>query len=379
MENFSVSIDCASLKNITSVGDSIAIDEAIVNVVPSIKKASKEQRKKWNATAYQKLLLIKTSADKEASADPIADQKAIVDKKAKRKLSLKKWNDKKKRKRHEEGVVPGRRRVFPKSKTSESSISLEETIAGVSESLVLESVTHAHDVDKPKREIIDIRSPLSSPAGNAKKPIDLQSDTPPQPNNKKMIRLPITGGIERYYTKSAEPSPDSMTALLNVSPIFLVEIQKLLSSLDDPTRDDFNERKFGINLIISSKDDDTLLHSSISCKDIKWLLSDGEYLTDSTLESYRCLLMREEMNRANTFARDWKPCFITSTLFMTVLSDRVSGSRKFGYSFENAARHQDREIIGKVENVINSHKLNLSLITFLLNFPLLNRWQYLCT
>ena len=209
----------------------------------------------------------------------------------------------------------------------------------------LESVTIA-DKEQHERRRYSKLLPCLSPDGNIQKPIELLSDTPPAPDKRRLVRLPVTGGIERYFTKT-EPSPDALTALMNVPPLFLTFIQQLLISLDDSTKDDYNAREFGMKLIVSSATDETLLVSSITCGDIKWLLTDGDYLTDSTLEYFCCLLMREEMSRANTIARDWKPCFITSTLFMTVLCDQVSSTTKFGYSFENAARHQDREIIGK--------------------------------
>ena len=105
VDNSFVSIeDCASRDNITNVenvrdGDLTVIDEATINLVTSVKKkkASKEQRKKWNKTAQQKSLL----------SDPKPG------KKEKGLLALSNWNAKKRRQRHEDGVVPGRKRIFP--------------------------------------------------------------------------------------------------------------------------------------------------------------------------------------------------------------------------------------------------------------------------
>jgi hypothetical protein len=77
------------------------------------------------------------------------------------------------------------------------------------------------------------------------------------------------------------------------------------------------------------------------------LLMPASFLTDSLIEYYWCLLMREEFKRAQSYGVNWKPCFVHTTLFMTVLSDRVGGRKKLGYSFDHAIRHQDRELIGK--------------------------------
>ena len=128
------------------------------------------------------------------------------------------------------------------------------------------------------------------------------------------------------------------------------ETDLLLSCLINKNKTESNKRQEGLQFIVSSNNNEPLLKGSISCHNMEELLTPKHFLTDFSIEYYQCLLMREELDRAQRGRTKWKPCYVHTTLFMTVLSNRVGGRKKLGYSFDNAIRNQDRTLIGKCQS-----------------------------
>ena len=81
------------------------------------------------------------------------------------------------------------------------------------------------------------------------------------------------------------------------------------------------------------------LEASMCAQDIYTLLKSREFLSDSPINYYRCLLIREEMNRALTYPiTEWTRSWIHSTFFMEQLMNHG------GYK---AVKDVDRRYIGK--------------------------------
>ena len=89
-----------------------------------------------------------------------------------------------------------------------------------------------------------------------------------------------------------------------------------------------------------------LLHQAISGHDIHELLTPNCFITDSSINYYRCLLMKEEFKRCHMNETSRNRCFIHSTLFMTVLTEGGEGRKGLGYNF-NGAKRIDRKLIGE--------------------------------
>ena len=121
---------------------------------------------------------------------------------------------------------------------------------------------------------------------------------------------------------------------LTVSPMFRDSVSKLeagLSVLKGP-----DERKATtecVKMILrlgSTKDSIESLEADLSGHDIHELLHNGAFLTDSPIDYYRCLLIREEMKRALIFHQDkWGRSWIQTTFFMSLLLKRDEENNRF--------------------------------------------------
>ena len=203
---------------------------------------------------------------------------------------------------------------------------------------------------KAPKSTIDLTESL--PGVRAKTAIEV-SDSPPPPEQRKVVHLSV-GGLSDSASIRLCPRPvpneSEMAGCFYVPQLFFEETDLLLCGLSNKNKNLMDgRRQEGVQLIVSSngRDEPFLLKGSISSHDMEELLTPTNYLTDSLIEYYRCLLMREELKRAQSYRANWKPCFVHTTLFMTVLSDRVGGRKNLGYSFDHAIRHQDRGLIGK--------------------------------
>ena len=80
------------------------------------------------------------------------------------------------------------------------------------------------------------------------------------------------------------------------------------------------------------------IECSMDAQDIYVLLKGRSFVNDATLNYYRCLLIKEEMNRALRYhSSEWVPSWIHSTFFMQLLM-------LHGYG---AVQDADRQFIGK--------------------------------
>ena len=121
---------------------------------------------------------------------------------------------------------------------------------------------------------------------------------------------------------------------LTVSPMFRDSASKLeagLTVLKGP-----DERKATtecVKMILrlgSTKDSIESLEADLSGHDIHELLHNGAFLTDSPIDYYRCLLIREEMKRALIFHQDkWGRSWIQTTFFISLLLKKDEEKNRF--------------------------------------------------
>ena len=124
---------------------------------------------------------------------------------------------------------------------------------------------------------------------------------------------------------------DVVTGRLSVQPMFQETVRELQQGLEalgaglskekgSDMRRKSTECVKMILWLCSTEDSLQSIEASLDGQDIYALLTDECYLSDSPIDYYRGLLIREEMKRAQIFNKEhWRRSWIHSTLFMTFL------------------------------------------------------------
>ena len=191
-----------------------------------------------------------------------------------------------------------------------------------------------------------------SPGTIKDRTIDISSSPPKQHDQRPLVLLSIVDNPKEFaYSNSVilhsndSLLPDS-TALMNIIDT-TSEIQEkaetLLRELKHNTSVSIYNSPVGFRTEITYFPGGTMmLDASLTSYDLHQLLAPAHFLTDASINYYRCLLMREELRRWHRFKTSgWRKCIIHSTLFMTVLSEG-----DFDNTFDKAKRI-DHELIGK--------------------------------
>ena len=90
------------------------------------------------------------------------------------------------------------------------------------------------------------------------------------------------------------------------------------------------------------------LESSLCGNAIHELLHPQAYLTDSPIDYYRILLVKDEMKRALMYRqKDWRRSWIHSTSFMQLLLTKDENESKWIFNYE-FVKNVERKYIGKL-------------------------------
>ena len=188
--------------------------------------------------------------------------------------------------------------------------------------------------------------------------------------NSELVRIDITTGV-------------GVAGRLSVPPMFQETVATLQKGLDDlgigleKEEDKRTARRKSpecVKVILwlgPTADSLESIESSLDGCDIHTLLTDEAYLSDSPLDYYRCLLIREEMKRAQIFHKEhWRRSWIHSTSFMSMLYIRDKKAKEWGFNYDFVAS-TERRYLGngaasryKVHSFYRRRQTNYVLLSF---------------
>ena len=339
-----------------SGGSIIKVDGAVEQTAHQRQSDYKIAKKKWNSTAYLKTL----------------NEVKCPEKVMKRKLANMEWNELKKQIRYANGAVPRRRRVMNSQISKTSTTAIPVVLDTKKDSITLRPdipkyvadltnspsmiITNEPGVQEGAPSGVEKRTPYRRRKMVEPSVVEI-SDSPIKGDMRKKVLLSIDGPLNSkkisIASSSVELNAADMTRIFQVPLEFYRECDDLLTSIGKLSKIEIRDGKFGLLLSITSKEKnpsviEPLLTADMGCKDITMLLTQKSFLSQAPIEYYRCLLMRDEMLRSKSAPILWKPSFIASTLFMTILREKKTGIRNGKtYQFEKAYRHQDRVLIGE--------------------------------